>query len=68
MDALGLAGTRTSFNAAKNVLAVQAPEFMDRFLQMIALTTKLDLSITNDLKVASSFNLFHLISLFLQNS
>uniref|UniRef100_A0A915PZW0 MTP large subunit lipid-binding domain-containing protein n=1 Tax=Setaria digitata TaxID=48799 RepID=A0A915PZW0_9BILA len=49
VDALGLTGTRTSYNVCKNAFSTVAPEFLERFLQALSHSTKIDMIIINDL-------------------
>ncbi|OZC06845.1 hypothetical protein X798_06149 [Onchocerca flexuosa] len=50
VDAIGLAGTKKSYTVGKNAFTTEAPEFLERFLQALAQTTKIDIVIINDLK------------------
>ncbi|KAM3725317.1 Microsomal triglyceride transfer protein [Dirofilaria immitis] len=50
VDAIGLAGTKKSYNVGKNAFTTEAPEFLERFLQALSQTTKIDIVIINDLK------------------
>uniref|UniRef100_A0A183H7Z7 Vitellogenin domain-containing protein n=1 Tax=Onchocerca flexuosa TaxID=387005 RepID=A0A183H7Z7_9BILA len=50
VDAIGLAGTKKSYTVGKNAFTTEAPEFLERFLQALAQTTKIDTVIINDLK------------------
>lgn len=58
VDAIGLAGTMTSYSVGKNAFTTEAPEFLERFLQALSQTTKIDIAIINDLKVTYSHFLF----------
>ncbi|KAL3982977.1 hypothetical protein ACH3XW_49305 [Acanthocheilonema viteae] len=50
VDAIGLAGTMTSYTVGKNAFTTEVPEFLERFLQALSQTTKIDIAIINDLK------------------
>ncbi|CAG9540872.1 unnamed protein product [Cercopithifilaria johnstoni] len=51
VDAIGLAGTMKSYTAGKNAFTTEVPEFLERFLQALSQTTKIDIAIINDLKI-----------------
>uniref|UniRef100_A0AAF5PIP9 MTP large subunit lipid-binding domain-containing protein n=4 Tax=Wuchereria bancrofti TaxID=6293 RepID=A0AAF5PIP9_WUCBA len=51
VDAIGLAGTMTAYTVGKNAFTTEAPEFLERFLQALSQTTKIDIAIINDLKI-----------------
>uniref|UniRef100_A0A0R3S6A1 Vitellogenin domain-containing protein n=1 Tax=Elaeophora elaphi TaxID=1147741 RepID=A0A0R3S6A1_9BILA len=50
VDAIGLVGTMTSYTVGKNAFTAEYPEFLERFLQALSQTTKIDVAIINDLK------------------
>uniref|UniRef100_A0A1I7VJF9 Uncharacterized protein n=1 Tax=Loa loa TaxID=7209 RepID=A0A1I7VJF9_LOALO len=50
VDAIGLAGTMTSYTVGKNAFTTEVPKFLERFLQALSQMTKIDIAIINDLK------------------
>ncbi|VDM94846.1 unnamed protein product [Thelazia callipaeda] len=51
VDALGLVGTKTAYIVGKKAFTSVESEFLDRFLQALSQTTRIDFEIISDLKI-----------------